>query len=112
MLYLSTFPSQDAEKNSRFTFLVRLVDPEVTNAIKLDDVIPSKAHNIAICPDLVPKFSIWRKERSEIIIFLKFFLGDQVVEVDQINRDHIACLFHQPGYLLLRLLKVALEVKA
>lgn len=71
----------------------------VTNAVKLNDVISSKARDIAIGSGFGPEFGLWRKERREVVVFLKTFLGDQVVKIDQIDRNHIDCFFCQPSRL-------------
>lgn len=62
--YSSAFPSRDAEENGGFA-LIRLADPEVTNAVELNDVVSNKACNIAIGPGFVPEFGLWCKERNE-----------------------------------------------
>lgn len=88
----------------------RLVDPEEALAVKLDDIVDLQLSGVAVSDSLDPGLCVLVEEVLEGVLGLELVLGDEVVEVDELDGDELLVL-GQPGDLLGGLLDVALQVE-
>lgn len=101
---------RNIEENRRLARLVRLIAAEVTNTLKLDDISLLDGLDVLIRSSNSLPLRLGVDEILKLVCLLKLVLGDQVIEVDELDGGG-GLSSRQPGDLLLGLLKVTLKVE-
>lgn len=90
--------------------LERTIHPEEALAIKLNDIIHLQLRHVRIGQRLSPDLRLRVDEVLKFVLLAQLVLGDEVVEVDQLD-GHQVLRRAEPRDLLGRLLDVALQVQ-
>lgn len=108
--------SGDVEEHSRNTRGSSPVNAVVALAVKLDDITNLELGDIAIGDSTIPELSVVVENVLKLVLLGQRVLVQQVVEIDQLNRDQLLPLGGEPSNLLLGLLDITagvqLEVEA
>ena len=100
----------ESELHPAFAILGSLVDVE-SLSLELDDVKLLEADNVGVRQSLDPVFGDRVEDGRKVIIALNLLLVDQVVIIDEDDRNKVAGRLRQPMNLLRSLLDISLEME-
>ncbi len=108
--HLLTLARRNLKRNNRLPMLKRLINPKKALPIKLHNIIHFQLRHITIRQRLRHRLGILVQKVLERVFRLELIFRDQVVEVDELDRDQVL-VGAQPRYFFGRLFHVALEVE-